>query len=307
MFEKYVIKVILGFFLTTVFCFAMELPSTKLVDVKWLADNKSNSNLLIIDVRSNKNLYDKAHIPNAIHWSESEMREVRYETVPGFVTSPLSFTRLINKSGIDKDTNIIFYSDGMTDDSFAIAGLAVFITEYYGIKKTAILNGGFAKWKIAGCSVDNERVVRKRTNWKIDSMRIDNVATLYDIDKYITLKTTQLVDARGNAQAFGEKKHPKAKKSGHLPGAKHVYVGNFTKNTNGAFVIDSVKAKKMLIKEKINLNKLMVWYCNTGWNASGAWFVSKYVLGLKKVKVYDGSMVEYTAVGKRKLIKGSFN
>ena len=37
-------------------------------------------------------------------------------------------------------------------------------------------------------------------------------------------------------------------------------------------------------------------FCNTGHWASTGWFVSSELLGNKKVKLYDGSMVEWTII-----------
>ena len=47
-----------------------------------------------------------------------------------------------------------------------------------------------------------------------------------------------------------------------------------------------------------------IWYCNTGWHASGGWFATKYIMGNDKVKNYEGSMVEYSKLSKRKVLKG---
>ena len=43
----------------------------------------------------------------------------------------------------------------------------------------------------------------------------------------------------------------------------------------------------------------MVSYCNTGHWAATAWFVLSVVLGRPDVRLYDGSMVEWTADARR--------
>ena len=42
-------------------------------------------------------------------------------------------------------------------------------------------------------------------------------------------------------------------------------------------------------------DKPVISYCNTGHWASTNWFVLSEVLGKKNVRVYDGSMVEWSA------------
>jgi len=287
--------------------FALEFPANKLVDAEWLKANMGDKSLVIIDVRNDKKkegLYKKEHIPGAINWAESDFREVRFKEVPGYIASPLQITRLMQKSGITKDSNVVFYSDGQEAGSYTIAGLAVYVTEYYGFKNTAVLNGGFAGWKAKGNAVDNKKVNPAKSAWKIPEMNVQNIATIYDVDSAYELKTAQLVDTRPDAQVNGKKKHPKVIKPGHIPGAKHIFVGNFTKADGKVIYLDAASAKAQFAKANVDMKKPVIWYCNTSWYASGAWFAGKYLAGLEGAKVYDGSMVEYTRIPKRKLVKG---
>lgn len=286
--------------------FALDLPANKLVDAKWLNANFGEKSLVIIDLRKDPKhtVYKKAHIPGAIQWSESDMRETRYKGVPGYIGSPLQFTRLMEKSGITNDSKVVFYSDGLTPGSYTIGGLAVFITEYYGFKNTAVLNGGFAAWQKAGYAVDNKRVKTKKSKWKIADVKVQDVASIYDVDAAVELHKSQLIDSRPDAQVNGSKKHPKVLKAGHVPGAKHIFVGNFTKKQGDIYFLDPKNAKAQFSKAGVDMSKPVIWYCNTSWYASGAWFAGKYLGGLEGAKVYDGSMVDYTRTPRRKLIKG---
>lgn len=306
MFSKKLISAIVMFCVVTVASFALDLPSNKLVDAKWLNANLGDKSLVIIDLRKDKNdaLYKKAHIPGAIKWDEGDMREVRYKDVPGYIGSPLQITRLMEKSGISKDSKVVFYSDGLEPGSYTIAGLAVYITEYYGFKNTAVLNGGYAAWVKDGYPVDSKRVKVTKSKWEIGSMQTQTVATIYDMDSAVELKTAQLIDTRPDAQVNGSKKHPKVLTPGHVPGAKHIFVGNFTKKDGDIFYLDAANAKAQFSKAGVDMAKPVIWYCNTSWFASGAWFAGKYLGGLENSKVYDGSMVDYTRAPKRKLIKG---
>lgn len=301
-------KKILGFIslssLLTMSLMALDLPANKLVDSKWLEANKNDKSLIIVDIREDGKAYKKSHIPGAIHWSTKDFREERYKGLPGFVPSPLKFTRLMKKSGITKDSNIVFYSDGKEKDSYTIAGLGIFLTEYFGFKNTAILNGGFASWEALSLPVEDKKGKNKKSDWKISSFKTSIVSTVYNIDEAVELGNIQLLDSRKTEQFTGEKKHKKVKKGGHLPGAKHLFVGNFTKEKDGVlYIVDKKTAVKEFEKAKVDLSKPVIWYCNSGWYASGAWFVGKYVAGIKDSKVYDGSMIEYTSLPKRKVEK----
>jgi thiosulfate/3-mercaptopyruvate sulfurtransferase len=288
--------------------FALDLPANKLVSAQWLKENMNDKSLVIIDIRydkEKKSIYKKEHIPGAIRWEEGDIREVRFKEVPGYIASPIQFTRVMKNSGITKDSNVVFYSDGAAGGSYTIAGLAVYITEYYGFKNTAVLNGGLAAWKAAGYPVDNKKVQVKRSNWKITEMNPDMIAITAEMDAATELGTAQLVDTRPDAQVDGSKKHPKVLRAGHIPGSKHIFVGNFTKKDGDVIYLDAANAKAQFDKAGVDMTKPVIWYCNTSWYASGAWFAGKYLAGLEGATVYEGSMVEYTRTPKRKVVKGA--
>ena len=287
--------------------FALDLPANKLVDAKWLKANMGDKSLVIVDIRDydkkKDDLYKKEHISGAISWTPGDVRENRYKDVPGYTPSPLQFTRLMQKSGITKDSNVVFYSDGQKGGSYTLAGLAVFVTEYYGFKNTAVLNGGLAGWKSAGNAVDNKKVKTQKSKWAITEMNTQNIATIYDMDSAVELQTAQTIDTRPDFQVNGKKKHPAVLKGGHVPGANYIFVGNFTKTDGKVVYLDAANAKAQFAKANVDMSKPVIWYCNTSWYGSGAWFAGKYLAGLKGAKVYDGSMVDYTRAPKRKLIK----
>jgi len=299
-----ILKTVLASSIFAMSSFALDLPANKLVDATWLKNNMADKNLVIVDIREDGKAYKAGHIPGAIKWAVKDFRETRYKDVPGYLPAPLTFKRLMKKSGITKDSAVVFYSDGKANDSYTIAGLGVFVAEYYGVKNTAILNGGMASWKAVAKDISTDKVKATKSNWDISEINVDNVAYIGNVDSAVELKTAQLIDSRGDAQVNGTKKHPKVLKKGHVPGAKHVFVGNFTKIVDGVAFLNPDGAKAAMEKANVKIGDPIIWYCNTSWYASGAWFAGKYLAGAKNSKVYDGSMVDYTRLPKRKLVKG---
>ena len=285
--------------------FALDLPANKLVDAKWLKKNMSDKSLVIIDIRAGADLYKKSHIPGAIAWNTGDFRETRFNDIPGYLPSPKAFTELMKKSGITKDSKVIFYSDGKNPASYTIAGLGVYVTEYYGFKNTSVLNGGLAAWEKEGFKTDNKDVYRIASDWIITDMNLENYASISNVDSAIELKTAQIVDARGDAQFNGSESHPLVLKKGHVAGAKHLFVGNFTKKTGEVVYLDAAGAKAQFAKANVDTSKPIIWMCNTSWDASGGWFAGKYLGGVTDAKVYDGSLVEYVKTPNRDLVKGN--
>ena len=100
-----------------------------------------------------------------------------------------------------------------------------------------------------------------------------------------------LVDGRTNEQFYAGGKHPKARKAGRIPTAVLMDQDN-AYSTEG----NRLKSQDELAKIYSNLgDKTIVSYCNTGHWAATNWFVMSEILDQKNVKLYDGSMVEWTA------------
>lgn len=286
------------------YAFALDVPANKIVDANWLNENLGNKDLVVVDIREVPKSYTKSHIPNAVYWGVKDFRESRFK-LPGFIGSPTAFKRLASKSGITPDSTVIFYSDGKEKASYTIATLGVYISEFYGVTNTAILNGGFAAWEKAGFKTSSEKPKVKKTDFKIAKFNTNIVATVPNMDEAVEAGSYALVDGRPAKQYTGEKKHKKVKKAGHVPGAANVFVGSLTKKDGDIYYINTDKAtmEKTLTDAKVDLNKPEIWYCNTGWFASGGWFVSKYIAGVQDVRVYEASMVEYSSLPKRKMVK----
>ena len=114
----------------------------------------------------------------------------------------------------------------------------------------------------------------------------ENVAEIVEQQKEVVL-----LDGRTEDQFLGKAKHKKAKLSGRIPGALHLSQAN-SYDTKSNRLKDQKELESIY---SIIDSKPIVSYCNTGHWAATNWFVLSEVLGKKNVKLYDGSMVEWTA------------
>lgn len=287
------------------FLMALDLPANKVVDAAWVKENLGDKDIVLIDLREDSELYKKDHLPNAVKWAVGDFREER-AGLPGFISSPTQFERLAQNSGISEDSAIIFYTEGNKNATdYTAATLAVHIAEYFGLTNTAILNGGYAAWVKEGGEVNKDKVKPAKSAFKIQTIEPKDVATTYDMDDAVATKEWVLMDARNDAQYKGESAHPKATKVGHLPGANHLFISKFAVEKDGIFYINTDKdsVANLINSAGGDASKPTLWYCNTGWFATGGWFMSKYIAGTANVKAYDGSMVEYSTLPKREVVK----
>ncbi|MEI8150511.1 MAG: rhodanese-like domain-containing protein [Hyphomicrobiales bacterium] len=104
-----------------------------------------------------------------------------------------------------------------------------------------------------------------------------------------------LIDARPASYFDGKEKAPAAQAYGHIPGAINLDSAAFYDP-----VTNRLRPKDQLAKIASRLPAgPVVAYCNTGHWAATDWFVLSAVLGRSDVRLYDGSMVEWTADPRR--------
>jgi thiosulfate/3-mercaptopyruvate sulfurtransferase len=302
---------------------ALDVPANHLVDAAWLKANMADKNLVIVDIR--KKGCDKEHIKGAVCWKKADYREGRYyskttkKPIPGYIAAPLTIKRTMQKSGVNNDSTIVFYSDGTKSKDYRDGALGAITAMYYGFDNVAVLDGGLAGWKKAGGEVSAEKSKPAKGNFSFKgrSFNQDIVATGEDMDEAIWTGKYQIVDTNGKQEKtkdtekgshwYGTSKDPRRLKEGHMPGAKAMHTKVLAVEKDGVYYLgDKAHVEAQFKKAGIDPTKPILWYCNTGHLISGNWFVAKAVLGMKDAdnRVYNGSMADYSRWPKRKFIKG---
>ena len=79
-----------------------------LVSTDWVAENKDNDNVRMIESNEDVLLYSTGHIPGAAHvdWIRDLNDAIRRDYL-----SPDQFADLMGKNGISRDTTVVFYGD----------------------------------------------------------------------------------------------------------------------------------------------------------------------------------------------------
>ena len=102
-----------------------------------------------------------------------------------------------------------------------------------------------------------------------------------------------LIHARSVAQFIGKEKTSTVKELGTIPTAVNINFDKFWDAQNGRFAskatIDGLVQQAGLVDKDG-----VITFCNTGHLASIAWFGLSEVAGLKHVRLYDGSMSQWT-------------
>ena len=268
-------------------------PVAPLVSAQWLKDRHSDPAVVVLDVRSaidggGAEAYAKAHIPGAVHsdYDKAGWRVTR-NGVPFMLPTAAELEKLIGETGIDEDSHVVVVPAGVSVTDFGAAARVYWTLKVAGHPAVSILDGGFAAWQAASYPVESGRAVPSP---KIFSAKLDP-SLLAEVEAVERNSSATLVDARPASYFEGKEKAPTAKAYGHIPGARHLDSASFYDP-----VINRLRPKDQLAKIAASLpSGPVVTYCNTGHWAATDWFVLSVVLGRPDVRLYDGSMVEWTA------------
>jgi len=247
-----------------------------LVDADWLKKNMANKNVKVMDVADKANAFDKEHIPGAI--------ATAYPT-------KAQFEKFLSDAGIDKNSTIVAYDD----KSSLFATRLLFLLELFGhdTKKLKLLDGGIVNWKMLGNKVTDDVTPIKKSTYKITKVKSDITVTWSDIYRDVNqgLKPeVLLLDSRPENEFKAQ--NIRAIRGGYLP--KAVLVTSSDANDKDSQVFKSVDdIKKMYEGKDVNSERPIYTYCHSGDRSAHTYFILKYLLGYKDVKVYEGGWVEW--------------
>jgi thiosulfate/3-mercaptopyruvate sulfurtransferase len=240
---------------------AVPASAEPLVSAEWLKGHLSDPSVVVLDVRSSVDgggaeAYARAHIPGAVHSDYDKAGwRVTRNGVP--LMLPSSAARIY------------------------------WTLKIAGHPAVSILDGGFAAWQAAAYPVESG----KRTpSPRIFTVKFDQ-SLLAEMQQVERNEQATLVDARPASFFEGKVKAPASKAYGHIPGALNVDSASFyDPATNRLRPPEQLAAIAQAIP-----SGPVVAYCNTGHWAATDWFVLSAILHRPDVRLYDGSMVEWTA------------
>jgi thiosulfate/3-mercaptopyruvate sulfurtransferase len=275
------------------------VPVEPLVDNAWIKANACNIGVVVLDIRSEKidgqavDDYLKGHVPCAIHTDyHTAGWRTKVEGVPGMLPTVAKLETLIGGLGIDNATHVVITPRGNNAKSMGAATRVYWTFKVLGHDKVSILNGGtegFAANK-ANTLESGPRDPMPRTFQA--ELRQDMLVSRADVQRALNDNAT-LVDYRGPDQFLGLNRHAKVKRHGTLPGAANLPIEWLTVDNTGRF-----RSKRGLNEvyrlAKVPSDQEHIAFCNTGHNSAMGWFVSSELLGRTGVKVYDGSMADWT-------------
>lgn len=307
-----------------------------LVTTQWLADNLDK--VVILDVRDDVDSFEKrsakgdgapvnpcgagkkpeeefnvfGHIANAALIPLKNLqvkRKVGNVELKGMFPLKEDFEKLMQGAGVNNDSAIVITSKGMAPKDAIFQTLLYWALKYFGHDNVAILNGGTAQWLLEKREVQFGKSSPAAGNFKAGAERADILATTEDVAKLISGNGdagTQLIDVRGKDVYWGltfNSKYVTAQGKGHIPTAKNFPLV-FMVNSQGPVANFYGKEDVLKVAElaKMDTAKPTVMYCDSGGSSTIGWFIWHELLGNQNVRLYDGSMHEWTSDASRPVV-----
>jgi thiosulfate/3-mercaptopyruvate sulfurtransferase len=283
---------------------APALAAEPLVDVEWAKANIDKPGVVFVDVRSGggvtKEAYQAEHMPGAIFtdYAKDGWRE-KINGVEGMLPPPDKVAKLIGSLGIDNDTHVVLVPLGRAAIDMGAATRIYWTFKVMGHDNVSILDGGYQAWTKDIDPKTNKPVnplasggVELPPTTFVAHFRKEMIIDRNDVKKAMEAGVT-LIDNRPNDFYLGLSVSPAAKRAGTIPGAKNLQESWLTKNNGGSFR-SKAQLASLYKQAGVPVEGEQIAFCNTGHWASLGWFVSSEILGNKNVKMYDGSMAEWS-------------
>jgi thiosulfate/3-mercaptopyruvate sulfurtransferase len=264
------------------------------VSPDWVTQHEHDSNLRVLDVRSNPLEYFAGHVPNAIHIVDTTFRGPN-GVLPVQYWRTENLSQLFSQAGLTQNNRVLVYSDGR---DVLGATMVAYLLERSGVKEIAVLDGGFKAYKAA-----NQTIAQEFPKYDIPKFTVrDNPSvrvTLADVKRAIGNPKITFIDPRPPKVFQGEEKI--WVRNGHIPGARNIpwtlfTEGNATTNEGNFHQLKSLnEIRKLLIDRNIKPSDNIIMTCSTGREATLQYIVLKHLLGYPNVRVYEGSWTEYSS------------
>lgn len=272
-----------------------------LVSTEWLAANLDKPELVVIECDEDILLFETGHIPGAVKldWHTELNHPVTRDYLNGE-----DMAALLSAKGISRDDTLVIYGD----KSNWWATYAFWVIKLFGHADVRILDGGRAKWIEEGRELTTAPTNRSATEYPVIT-RDDKSIRAFKED-VLAHFGKPLIDVRSPEEFSGERTHMPnypdegALRGGHIPTAASV---PWSRAVEEDQTFKSIEDLTDVYINKAGIGKAsdVIAYCRIGERSSHTWFVLKYLLGIDKVRNYDGSWTEWGSAVRVPIVKGS--
>ena len=265
-----------------------------LVSPEWLTAHIDDSDVCLIEIaglgQDEMQAYRAGHVPGAIGW---KWKDMLWDRAMREFPSPESFATQLGANGIGNDTTVVFYGE---DIQFGIYAWWAF--RYCGHANVRVLDGGRYRWRAEGRPLTTDvpaprAPVAYKPVARREEMRIHRDEVLAALGHADTL----ILDGRSPEEYAGTRvggpggPDVGAVRYGRIPGARHLHYVDLL-NADKSFK-SAAEIKALPALRDLESKRNVLAYCRMSHRATVIHFALAQLLGVDKVRVYDGSWTEW--------------
>ena len=255
-----------------------------LVTPQWLQEHLHDPALRVVEVDVSPAAYDSGHIDGAVLWNVySDLKDSAYQ-----LAGRAAIENLLGRSGIRPDSTIVLYG-------YAPA-MGLWLMKLYGHADVRMLDCSRETWQQEGrpwtSTAASPVPARYVLPGEDDRLRVSHQVVAAAIGD----AAVAIVDVRTEAEFRGERFWPSGGsepggRAGHVPSAVNISLDG-AQDERGSFRT-AAELRQLFSVLDLSGDREVITYCTIGGRASTAWFVLHQLLGVEKVRVYDGSWAEW--------------
>ena len=266
------------------------VPPTRggLISTDELAARVAANTVTIVDLRSDLNAYLTDHLPGAVYLHYENLR-ISEEGVPAGVLPQAAYAGLWSRIGVRRDRAVVIYASG--DAQNFNATFLAWLLAGFRQPEVYVLDGGYAKWAAEGKALTRLYPEIATVKYSNDPYLLDVIEGEH-VQHMLGQQGVVLVDVRPGDQFAGTA--GAQMRRGHIPGAVNHFWHDDLVTTGSTTVWKPVETlRATYLAQGITPDKYVILYCNTGTEASHAYFTLKFLLGYPDVSVYVPSFTQW--------------
>jgi thiosulfate/3-mercaptopyruvate sulfurtransferase len=274
-----------------------------LIDAAALREELGDSRLRVIDstaflrrefvdgpytVESGRRSYGEAHIPRALFADIPGQLSDLASPFPFTLPRPEDFARAMGELGVGESTRVVAYAQ----ESPIWATRLWWLLRYFGFDEVRVLDGGLTAWREAGYEVSSAPVQAERVSF-VARARPELLATKGDVVAAVGGDPACLVNAL-TPQAFLGLGPGAYSRPGRIPGSVSMPAQQLLDPATWRFRPSGELAQVLSDLVEVESSVPVIAYCGGGISATVDVFALS-MLGCNDVRLYDGSLTEWSA------------
>lgn len=260
-----------------------------LISTDQLAARLATDSVTVVDLRSDLNAYLADHLPGAVYLHYENLR-VSADGVPAGVLPQSAYAEIWSRIGVRRDRPVVIYASG--DAQNFNATFLAWLLAGFRQSEVYVLDGGYAKWAGEGKSLTRLYPEIATVKYASDPYLLDLIEGEH-VQHMLGQQGVALLDVRPADQYAGTA--GAQVRRGHIPGAINHFWHDDLVTTGSTTVWKPVETlRASYLAQGVTPDKYVVIYCNTGTEASHAYFALKFLLGYPNVQVYVPSFTQWS-------------